>query len=130
MRPPISTLSAAGSLAVLALFAVAVVHVLGRSGPVIAGGALGLVLGWGSSAFELRLMRPHLHSDFPRALRILTAGFGLRVLGVLIGLVALDATGLVDGVAFAVGFVGGFFAFLPILASALRPPVPNGEARG
>jgi hypothetical protein len=107
-----------------------IVGVLGSSGPVVSGAALGLVAGWAGSAFELRLLRPHLRSDFPRALRIVALGFGVRLLAILLGLVFLDRSGLADGSAFAVGVVGGFVAFFPLLAAVARSLEKNGEARG
>ena len=75
-------------------------------------------------------MAPHIHSDFPRAQRVLTAGFGVRLLAILAASVGLDGTAVADGTAFGTGIVCGFLAFLPVLASAVRTPVGNGEAQG
>jgi hypothetical protein len=118
------------SLGLLAAVGGVIVGALGTGTLVVRGAAAGLLLGWGGSAFELRVMVPHVQSDLPRAMRILTLGFGVRLLAILAGAVWLEDAGLADGTAFGTGIVGGFLAFLPVLASAVRAPAGNGEAHG
>ena len=130
MKGGASPVPVAISLALLGAAGAGIVGVLGATPAVFRGVAAGLVLGWLGSGLELRLMQPHIHRDFPRALRILTAGFGIRLLAVLLGVVVLEGGGLADGGAFGAAVAAGFLSFLPVLAAAARSPLPNGEARG
>ena len=118
------------SLGLLAAAGAGVVAVLGSSPDVMRGTAAGLVLGWLGSGLELRLMQPHIHSDFPKAQRILTLGFGVRLFAILAAAMLLEGGGLADASAFGASLVVGFLCFLPVLAVAVRPPLGNGEARG
>ena len=118
------------SVALLGVAGAVIVGVLGSSPAALWGAVAGLVLGWLGSGLELRLMQPHIHRDLPYALRILTAGFGIRLLAILGGVVVLEKAGLADGAAFGAAVVAAFLCFLPVLSAATRSPVPNGEARG
>jgi len=118
------------SMGLLAAAAVGIRGTLGAGSPVLAGTLAGLLLGWAGSAVELRFLLPHLRSDLARASRILTAGFGIRLIVILLGMTALERSGLADGNAFAIGVVGGFLAFLPVLSAAAKSQIRNGGAQG
>ena len=130
MRDGIGPLPVLASVALVAAGGAAVAGFLGTGRPVLFGLSAGLLLGWGGAAAELALLRRHLRTDFPRALRILVAGFGIRAVGILLGATLLDRAGFADGTAFGLGVVAGFLAFLPVLAAEVARGMRNGKAHG
>ncbi len=130
MTPRLLSPSVAASILLLFVAGAGIASVLGTSEPVLRGIVAGLALGWVGSAGELRIMGRSLRDDLPRAMRVLTGGFALRLGVIVLSMTWLEKSGLADGAAFSAGLVGAFFCFLPVLAAATRAPVPNGEARG
>jgi len=100
-----AALVAAGVLGLRAL--------LGGGPPVVAGMALGFGLGAGGAALEVVLTRRALAREPGRALHVVLAGMGLRLVVLMLLTVAFHSLPSVNETAFALAFVGGFLASLP-----------------
>jgi hypothetical protein len=127
--------TAAGLLAGFVLLAVVAGGVLlfrGDQPGAAAGIALGVLLGAGGSALEAALVRRALLKPRGPALGIVLGGFLLRLVVLAAVTFALDATGLADAASFALCFLGGFLASLPVLAAAVAGDgaAKPGEVRG
>lgn len=124
------SLSLLAALGILLAVAGGIAAFLGTSPAVLKGAALGLALGAGGLAVETLVLRRALEEGMQSSLRVLLGGFGVRILVVFLGTLGLQRSGLADGTAFALAFVGGFVAFLPVLASLTRGRRRNGESGG
>src|SRR3990167_4378575 len=121
--------AAAASLGILAAVAWGVTAYLGTGQEVVRGLGLGFLLGAGGGVVEIAFMRRALERPLNRALRVVLAGFGLRILALFAGTVFFMATRHADPAAFALAFLGGFLAFLPVLGALTIGRQRNGEAR-
>lgn len=117
-------------LGILALVAWAVVAYRGGDAAAIRGAGIGAGLGAAGSLLEAWLVTDALRRPRGQALRIVLLGFLFRLV-LLVGIsLILKSTGLADAAAFALCFLGGFLASLPLLAAATGGSAPrNGEAR-
>ncbi|HEU4394797.1 MAG TPA: hypothetical protein VFS92_04465 [Planctomycetota bacterium] len=124
-----TSLSILAGLAVLAATAAGVIAFRGGEGWAIRGVVLGTGLGAAGSAVEAWLVAEALRRPKGQALSVVLMGFGFRLAFLLGATLVLDATGLADPVSFALCFLGGFLASLPVLAAAAGGGrVPNGGA--
>jgi hypothetical protein len=124
-----TALSILAGLGILAAAAAGALAIRGGDPWVVRGVALGAGLGAAGSVLEAFLVQGALRRPRGQALGIVLAGFGLRLGFLLVATLVLDATGLADAVAFALCFLGGFLASLPVLAAAVAGARPrNGES--
>lgn len=120
--------AACASAAILAASAWGIVSFLGTGAGVIRGLGLGLLLGYGGGAAELVFVRRALARPLHHAMTIVLAGMGIRLLVLLGGAMLLAVTGAADPSAYALAFLAGFFAFLPVLGAVALGKPRNGEA--
>jgi hypothetical protein len=106
--------------AALILGAVGTVVVLlrGTGTPSTRGIAVGLGLGAGGTALEGFMVTRALKGAGNKALGIFLGGFGIRLIALMGIALWFHYSGVADPVAFALCFVGGFLAGLPLLAAA------------
>ena len=119
------------SVAALALVVAGVLRLRGTGPGALVGTGLGAGLGALGCAVESVLVARALALPKGHALGILIGGFGARLVLLVGGMLLLRSTALADGTAFAFSFVGGFFAGLPLVATAARAPraLPGEGAR-
>ncbi len=96
----------------------------GSSAGTLRGVALGLVLGAGGLFLESVLVARALRRPGVGAILVFLGGFAVRLALVLGATLLFKATGLADPAAFALCFLAGFLAALPVLGVAAA-----GEAR-
>jgi len=121
---PLVLASVAG-LGILAATAASVLILVGRGPGVPLGVALGAGLGAAGIVLEAGLLVRALALPRGQALGIVTAGFAVRLAVLACGALLLRKSGVADPSAFAMAFVGGFFAGIPVVAvvsSSFRKP--------
>jgi hypothetical protein len=123
---PFAVLAALG---VLAAAGWGILAFLGTGPEAVRGLGLGYLLGIGGGAAEIAVMRRALERPLQQALRVVMTGFGIRLLVLFAGAVLLMATRLADPSAFALSFLAGFLAYLPVLGALTASRRRNGEAR-
>ncbi len=132
MRGGRTAVAVAAGILVLAAVAYGVLSIRGSGPGAVRGVALGVLLGAGGSVLEAFLVRHALRQPRGPALRIILGGFLLRLVLLVVVSLAAESTGFADGAAFALCFLGGFLASIPVLGAAVvgHPPAGNGEVRG
>ncbi len=115
--------------AILAAVGWGILAFLGTGVEVVRGLGLGYLLGAGGCAAEIVFVRRALERPLQQALRVVFAGLAIRIFVLLGGALGLMATGIADPSAYALAFLGGFFAFLPVLAAVTLGRQRNGEAK-
>lgn len=118
-------LAAAAGLGILAATVVSVLLLKGSGPASVRGVSLGGGLGAVGVALEAGLLVRVLSLPRGQALTIVTAGFVVRLAILACGALLLKSGSFADPAAFAMSFVGGFFAGIPVVAvvaSGLRKP--------
>jgi hypothetical protein len=113
-----ATLSVLAGLGVLAAVVAGVLAFRGGDASVVRGVALGAGLGAAGIALEAGLLVRALALPRNQALTIVTVGFTIRLAVLACGALLLKGSGFADPYAFAMTFVGGFFAGIPLGAAA------------
>ena len=112
-------LSAVAGLVLLAATAAGALCLCGTGGASVRGVLLGGGIGASGAVLEAFLVARALALPRGEALRIVLGGFGIRLF-VLVGVVlALRGGTFADPISFALSFVGGFLAGIPVVASAV-----------
>lgn len=117
----------------LAAAAAALRALLGGSAPVVLGMAVGFGLGAGGAALEVVVMLRALEKAPSRALNVVLAGLGVRLLVLMLLTVLFHWVPAVSETAFALSFVGGFVAALPaigVVSGAMRGNGNHGGVHG
>jgi hypothetical protein len=105
-------------LGVLAAASASVLLLKGTDPGVVRGVVLGAGLGAAGIALEAVLLVRALALPHGPALRVVTAGFLVRLTVLACGGLLLEGGAFADPAAFAISFVGGFFAGIPVVAMA------------
>jgi hypothetical protein len=111
-------LAAVAGLCILAGTAASVLLLKGSGPAAVRGVVLGGGLGAVGVALEASLLVRALALPRGQALGIVTAGFVVRLAVLACGTLLLKGGGFADPSAFALSFVGGFFAGIPIVAAS------------
>jgi len=122
MTPRKTLLPAGISALALAATAAGVILLRGAEPPALRGLALGAGLGAVGAVFEAVLVVRGLALPRGHALRVVIAGFGIRLAVLATGAILLRDGAFADPAAFAVSFVGAFLAGVPVLAAAAAAP--------
>ena len=109
-------LASVAGLGLLAATAASVLILRGPGEGVVRGVAVGASLGAAGVVLEALLLVRSLALPRGQALGVVTAGFAARLLVLACGALLLKASGFADPSAFALSFVGGFFAGIPLVA--------------
>ena len=127
-----AALALAAGFALLAAVAFGVLSFRGTGPEAVRGVVLGVLLGAGGSVLEAVLVQKALRQPRGPALLIVLGGFLLRLVLLVVVTLAVDAAKFADGAAFALCFLGGFLASIPVLwAVVAGPGTPhNGGAQG
>ena len=104
-------------LAILAGACTGVLVLRGSGDEALRGAALGAGLGAAGIALEAFLLVRALALPRGQALRIVTAGFGIRMAVLACGALLLRDGSFADPASFALAFVGGFIAGIPVVGS-------------
>jgi hypothetical protein len=125
-----TALSLLGGTAILGAAALGVLGFRGDAPGAVAGVLLGVGLGAAGSVLEMVLVSAALRQRRPAALRIVLAGFGLRLVALLAITLAAHRSGFADPVSFALCFLAGFLAAVPFLAVVSFRAAPVSPAGG
>jgi len=122
-------LASLAGLGILAATAASVLILRGQEEGVVRGVAIGAILGAAGVVLEALLLVRSLALPRGLALGVVTGGFAVRLAILAGGAFLLRRSGLADPSAFALAFVGGFFAGIPVVAVlACAPRKASGSA--
>lgn len=115
-------LASVAGLGILAATAASVLILRGSGEGVVRGVALGSSLGAAGVVLEAVLLVRSLALPRGQALGVVISGFAVRLLILAGGALLLDRSGFAEPSAFALAFVGGFFAGIPVVAVLANAP--------
>jgi hypothetical protein len=116
------TLALLAGVVVAVAVGTVVLLVRGTGGAAVAGTAWGFGLGAAGSILEGVMVTRALRRPKGRgALGIFMGGFGIRLVTLMGVALWFHRSGTADPIAFALCYLGGFLAGLPVLAAAIAP---------